>query len=67
MTYEVINPRTGYSFGIYRARTADEAVEACCRDAGYKSKADAAAQTGREIELVAFDAAKHERSLDDDA
>jgi hypothetical protein len=51
--YEVSNSQSGHSFGVYEADSPEAAIEACCRDAGYDSKADAEAAMGRESELVA--------------
>jgi hypothetical protein len=51
--YEVSNSKSAHSFGIYEAESAEAAIEAACRDAGYSSKAEAEAAMGRESELVA--------------
>lgn len=51
--YEITNARTGHSFGVYEAESAEQAIDACCKDAGYESKADAERQMGRESELTA--------------
>lgn len=44
--YEVYNPESGHSFGIYKAETREEAIEEAVRDAGYKSIADMLDQLG---------------------
>ena len=36
----------GFDFGVYEAGSADEALDAMARDAGYASAADAAATVG---------------------
>lgn len=51
--YEVSNNKSGHSFGVYEADSAEAAIEAACKDAGYDSKADAEAAMGRDSELVA--------------
>ncbi len=51
--YDVTNMRTSHSFGAYEAETADEAIEACIRDAGYDDKADSESVVGHEIDFVA--------------
>lgn len=51
--YEVINPKSGHSFGGYEAESADAAIEACCRDAGYASMAEAVKAMGHDSELIA--------------
>lgn len=51
--FEVFNSSSGHSFGIYEADTPEAAIEACCRDAGYASKAQAEEAMGRESQLVA--------------
>ena len=53
--YEVSNTKSGHSFGVYEADSAREAIEACCRDAGYASKAEAEEVMGHESELVAVE------------
>ena len=53
--YEVSNITSSFSFGIFEALTADEAIEAVCREAGYKSKAHAEKEMGRDSELVAVE------------
>lgn len=55
--YEVSNTQSAHSFGIYDADSAEAAIEAACKDAGYDSKADAEAAMGREAELVAVEVA----------
>jgi hypothetical protein len=47
--YEVFNQTSGHSFGVYEADSADEAIDACCRDAGYASKADAEQSTEQSL------------------
>jgi hypothetical protein len=54
--YEVSSSKSAYSFGVYEADSAEAAIEAACRDAGYDSKADAEAAMGREAELTAVEA-----------
>lgn len=44
--YEVTNASSGHSFGVYEADSPEAAIEACCIDAGYSSKADADEVTG---------------------
>ena len=53
--YEVSNIKSAHSFGIYAAESAEAAIEAACKDAGYDSKADAEAAMGRDSELVAVE------------
>lgn len=55
--FEVANAKSATSFGVYEADTAEAAIEAACKDAGYDSKADAEAAMGRESELVAVEIA----------
>lgn len=38
--------------GVYEGATADDAVEACCRDAGYASKAEAEEVMGEEFAAI---------------
>lgn len=52
-SYEVSNSKSGHSFGIYEADSAEAAIEAACKDAGYDSKAQAEEAMGRESELIA--------------
>jgi len=44
--WEVYNPSSGHSLGHYKAESSEEAIEACCRAAGYGSEAEASAATG---------------------
>ena len=53
--YEVSNSKSAHSFGVYAAESADAAIEAACKDAGYNSKADAEAAMGRDSELIAVE------------
>ena len=53
--YEVINPNSGHSFGFYEADSQDEAIEACCIDAGYNSKSDAEEVMSKSSDLVAIE------------
>ena len=55
--FEVANAKSATSFGIYEADTADDAIEAACRDAGYDSKAHAEEVMGHESELIAIEVA----------
>jgi anti-sigma regulatory factor (Ser/Thr protein kinase) len=52
-SYEIINTTSGHSFGVYEGATEQEAIEACVRDAGYKSTEDMQQQLGQPCELVA--------------
>lgn len=51
--FEIVNPQSGHSFGVYEAESAEAAIEACCKDAGYDSKAHAESVTGSDSELIA--------------
>jgi hypothetical protein len=51
--YEVSNRASGQSLGVYEADSPEQAIEACCRDAGYASKADAEKAMGHDSELIA--------------
>ncbi len=53
--YEVSNIKSAHSFGVYEAESADAAIEAACKDAGYDSKAHAEEVMGRASELVAVE------------
>jgi len=44
-TYEVTNRASGHSFGYYPGASADEAIAACCHEAGYESWARAQSAT----------------------
>lgn len=55
--YEVSNIKSAHSFGVYEAESAEAAIEACCKDAGYDSKAQAEEVMGHESELVAVEVA----------
>ena len=50
--FQVLNP-TGVALGVYEAATADAAIEACVRDAGYDSVADMEARLDQPCELEA--------------
>ncbi len=51
--YEVSNSKSTHSFGVYEAESAEAAIEAACKDAGYDSKAQAEEVMGHESELIA--------------
>ncbi|GAP37910.1 hypothetical protein ABXN37_22575 [Piscinibacter sakaiensis] len=51
--YEVTNPASAHSFGVYVADSAEAAVLACVRDAGYDSLEAAEHVTGKPVKLVA--------------
>lgn len=51
--YEVINRRSGHSFGVYEAADEHAAIEACVKDAGYESVADMQETLGQQCELEA--------------
>jgi hypothetical protein len=51
--FEVANAKSATSFGVYEADTAEAAIEAACKDAGYDSKAHAEEVMGHESELMA--------------
>ena len=53
--YEVSNSKSAHSFGIYEAESADAAIEAACKDAGYDSKAQLEDAMCRESELIAVE------------
>jgi len=53
--YEVSNIKSAHSFGVYEAKSAEAAIEACCKDAGYESKAQAGEVMGHDSELVAVE------------
>ncbi len=53
--YEVSNSKSAHSFGVYEAESAEAAIEAACKAAGYDSKANAEAAMGRDSELVAVE------------
>jgi hypothetical protein len=53
--YEVSNVKSAHSFGIYEAESAEAAIEACCKDAGYDSKAQAEEVMGHDSELAAVE------------
>ena len=48
MRYEVINPDSGQSLGVYDAENEEQAIEACVRDAGYRSVDDMLQQLGHD-------------------
>lgn len=52
MKYVVYNPR-GIELGVFDGADADEAIEACIRDAGYASKLDMEDTLGHPSELEA--------------
>lgn len=47
-TFEVANRISGHSFGFYAAGSADEAINACCSEAGYTDVRDFLQETGAE-------------------
>ena len=51
--FEVCNRLSAHSFGVFDAASPEEAVDACCRDAGYKNAADCDEVTGTTGELMA--------------
>lgn len=51
--YEVSNIKSAHSFGVYEAESAEAAIEACCKDAGYESKEQAEEVMGHGSDLVA--------------
>ena len=53
--YEVLNPVSGVSFGTYEADNPADAIEACCKDAGYASAEDAENTLERPTQLVAIE------------
>ncbi len=53
--YEISNVKSAHSFGVYEAESAEAAIEACCKDAGYESKEQAEDAMGHESELVAVE------------
>ena len=53
--YEISNRKSAHSFGVYEADSQEAAIEACCKDAGYDSKAHAEEVMGHESELVAVE------------
>lgn len=55
--FEVSNAKSAHSFGVYEAETAEAAIEAACKDAGYESKTQAEEVMGRDSELVAVEVA----------
>lgn len=63
MHFEVTNPKSSHSFGVYEALTADDAVKACCVDAGYESTEHAESVMGHASELTAHEVA---RPIDED-
>lgn len=52
-SYEVVNSKSGHSFGFYAGTDADDAIRACCHEAGYSSVQDAADTMGRASDLTA--------------
>jgi len=54
--YEVQHTRSGLIFGVYEAESAEAAIEAMYKDAGYDSKAQAEEVMGRESGMVATEA-----------
>lgn len=46
MNYYEISSPAGIVFGTFTGETEQEARDACARDAGYESEADAQARTG---------------------
>lgn len=55
-SYEICESSTGQSLGVYQGDNEREAIEACCRDAGYESIAHAEAVLERPCTLVAYPA-----------
>lgn len=55
--FEVCSTKTGHIFGIFEADTPEAAIEACNRDAGYASTADANEVMGCEGTLIATEVA----------
>ena len=53
--FEVSNSKSGHSFGVYEADSAEAAIEAACQDAGYTSKAAAEEVIGHDSELIAVE------------
>lgn len=53
--YEIINSASGQSLGVYEADSPDAALDACCRAAGYDSRADADAVVGHDPDLIAVE------------
>lgn len=51
--YEITNPKSGHSFGIYEGATEREAIEACVKDAGYASIEDMERRLEQTCELIA--------------
>lgn len=49
-SYTITARKTGHCFGAYEGATADEAVEAYARDAGYTSFEDLAASLSKTVE-----------------
>lgn len=47
MNYYEISSPAGIVFGLFPGATEQEARDACARDAGYESEADAEARTGQ--------------------
>lgn len=54
--FTVYNP-TGITLGVYEADSAEAAIEACARDAGYESVLDMETRLGAPCELEAVEAA----------
>lgn len=53
--YRITNRTSGLSLGLYWGETADEAVEAMHREAGYASSEDAAEALGSTVEALRAD------------
>lgn len=53
--FEVFNHVSAHSFGVFQAKTADAAILACCREAGYDSLAEAEKAMGHASELSAVE------------
>lgn len=52
--FTVTNTSSGHSFGTYEAKSAEEAIEACVKDAGYASIEDMERQLESPCELQAI-------------
>lgn len=45
--FEIFNPASGHSFGIYEAQTEEDAIAACVKEAGYLSVAEMLRSVGQ--------------------
>jgi hypothetical protein len=52
-SYEVTNSKSGQSFGFHCGVSAEDAIRACCREAGYLTVSAAEEVMGRASELTA--------------